>query len=125
MKTTGGLIEKPSTPTYWVAYSSDGVRHTGITQTNQVTVSGQPLWIQGTSELALVEAANKASFTNWATLPAEGKEVQKGIYSCDDKTIIVKEDFKRLPALDIVKTTSTCTVLEKPVIEEPILTKEK
>jgi hypothetical protein len=91
-------INKPTERTHWTAHSPDGTIHSGVTETNQVTTTGQQnMEYNSDPELyaGQLEAAGLAS--ELPPLPAEGEECTKdAIYNWDGKAVICYQTHSRM-----------------------------
>lgn len=88
-------INKPTEATYWVARNADGsVLHHGVTDTNQVTTTGQPTFVYDTEQgEQLAELSNYAD--QFSVLPDSG-ELQAGeIYRYGDELYAVRQSHSR------------------------------
>jgi len=80
-------IKKPAEPTYWVAYS-DGVTHTGVTQTNQVTNTGQPNFEHSQQAREFAKLVNDAGVPV-DPMPDQGEWCEQDqVYSFDGKAYV-------------------------------------
>ena len=91
-----GEVRYPKAATYFVAYDSNGLRHIGITETNQVTVSGQPEFYASAFDAEFLSAAKTIGISNdWNPLPAMSNMVAKGIYSYEGGLVICRQEHIR------------------------------
>jgi hypothetical protein len=106
MPAEAARVSFPTNDVFWVAYGPDGTRHYGTTSTNQVTVSGQPEFIQGDSPEELADAGLDAGFADWPEMPGDTEAVERGVYSYGDQTIMVYQSHTRQPDWTIEGTPS-------------------
>lgn len=91
----GNTISFPSNTTYYVCYGPDGTQHIGVTETNQVTISGQPSMVTNTNVTEFVEAATDIGVTNWPALPAIGEQCRAGVYSHSNQVVACYQTHTR------------------------------
>jgi len=88
-------ITKPERATYFMAYDSiRGTYHSGVTQPNQETVSGQPSFVAEADEIEFLKKTDNTS-VEYIPLPDVGEEVTEGIYEYNNKLIICRQDHIR------------------------------
>lgn len=88
-------INKPTERTYWLAYS-DGVRHSGITEPNQVTTTGQASLIHDVDAEQFAADVDNAGVADFNPLPEVGEWVEKdGVYSHEGKTLVCYQSHYR------------------------------
>jgi hypothetical protein len=90
-------ISKPAVRTYFTAHGPDGTVHSGVTETDQVTTSGQPS-MESDSDAeayaAKLEAAGKVD--TFPDLPQEGEECEKDqIYNYNGKAVVCYQSHTR------------------------------
>ena len=91
-----GEVRYPKAATYFVAYDSNGLRHIGITETNQVTVSGQPEFYASAFDAEFLSAAKTIGIPDtYNPLPTMSNMVAKGIYSYEGGLVICRQDHTR------------------------------
>lgn len=89
-------ISKPEAARFWIARNADGsVLHTGRTDTNQVTTTGQPFLEDLADDQELLSAA-----ATWAgqfpPLPATGEPVEAGeLYQHDGGVVMARQSHTR------------------------------
>lgn len=87
-------INKPSVKTYWMCHNADGsVMHFGETDTNQVTITGQPVLEGFDTEEKLVTAIASKDVAMFPTIPNEGEKCEylKVYRYGDDKVKCLQE----------------------------------
>jgi hypothetical protein len=89
-------IQYPSEPTYWLAYSN-GVRHSGVTEPDQVTTTGQPNFINDIDPRQFATDVDVAGVADFNPLPAVGEPVEKDvIYTFEGKTLVCYQSHNRM-----------------------------
>ena len=92
-------ISKPDKPTYFIAYdAATGVRHVGLTETNQTTVSGQPGFISDTNIVELLNKAYKLDCSKIKGVPKQGEKMEKGFHSSDGRLVYCTEGHVTIEA---------------------------
>lgn len=78
-----------------MAYGENGTRHVGTTNVGQVTVSGQPDFLEADTLEDLIEQADGIDFTDWNEVPLEGSWVALGPYSYNGSLIVCYQAHNR------------------------------
>lgn len=89
-------INKPTSATYWVARNADGsVLHHGVTDTNQVTTTGQPTFVYDTDQSQQLSEL-EAYVDSFPELPSIGTALQAGeIYKHNGSLYAVRQSHNR------------------------------
>ena len=84
-------IEKPANKTFWVARNADGsVLHAGKTDSNQTTVSGQPVSDWTEDETTHVETLQQF-LSALPDLPLEGEPVEERVYNYNGTAVLCRQ----------------------------------
>jgi hypothetical protein len=91
-----GEINKPGAPTYWFAYSQDGTKHTGVTEPDQVTTTGQETIVYDANAPKFAAKADATGVAAFESLPDVGEEVLRNqIYTHEGKTYVCVQSHRR------------------------------
>ncbi len=96
-----GEINKPTNPTYFLAYSVDGTRHIGITEPNQVTSTGQETLTYDDDPSAFLDAIKDVETPDLIQLPdapqgtEQGEWVDRGVYQWGDLRVVCIQAHNR------------------------------
>jgi len=90
-----GQVNHPQQTTMWVAYGPDGTIHNGTTESNQVTVSGQPNFFQTTNAMEYASTGTVIGVTNWPAMPEIGEWVDIGAYAYSNEIVAVYQAHTR------------------------------
>ena len=82
-------LKYPENIKYWIVHNEDGsVMHTGITEPNQVTTTGQPVFESADTEEGLRTIIAGKDVTLFPPIPQEGEQCEEGkIYRYGDDKI--------------------------------------